>query len=128
MRVLLDTHALLWFLLNDPQLSDNARAQIADPDNDPLVSPASYWELAIKISLGKYNLGIDFTTFFETQLATNELTVLPITIRHAAVVATLPCHHRDPFDRMLVGQATVEQIPIVSADTQLDRYGVRRIW
>ncbi len=128
MRLLLGTHTVLWFLLNNSQLSSNARSHIVDPDNDLLVSPASYWELAIKMSLGKYKLQIDFATFLETQLAANAIDVLPITIRHAAVVAKLPHHHRDPFDRMLVGQAIVEQVPIVSADAQLDRYEVRRIW
>ena len=101
MKVLLDTHALLWFLLDDAKLSQEARSAITDSANQILVSPASYWEIAIKISLGKYTLSEELGGFFETQLAENRLTVLAITPRHAAEVAKLPFHHRDPFDRML---------------------------
>jgi PIN domain nuclease of toxin-antitoxin system len=128
MRLLLDTHALLWFLLNDARLSAHARSLMSDLKNDLFVSPASYWEIAIKISIKKYALDRDLTTFLEEQIAKNNLTVLPITVRHAAVVATLPFHHRDPFDRLLASQAIVEQVPIVSADTAFDMYSVTRIW
>ena len=128
MKLLLDTHALLWFLLEDAKLSSNARSLIADPANDPLVSPASYWEIAIKISLGKYTLTEDFAEFMESQLAENDLTVLPITVAHAAVVATLPFHHRDPFDRLLIAQAMVESVPVMSGDPAFDLYPVARMW
>src|SRR5688500_17902074 len=100
MRLLLDTHAFLWFVLNDAQLSSNARTLMGDPANELLLSPASYWEIAIKISLGKYALPGDFGDFMERQVTDNSLTILPITIRHAAAVAALPLHHRDPFDRL----------------------------
>ncbi len=128
MRLLLDTHALLWFLLNDARLSGSARSLITDPENDMFVSPASYWEIAIKISLGKYTLGEDFTEFMENQIAENELTLLPITVKHTAVVATLPFHHRDPFDRLLIAQAMTENVPLLSADAVFDLYPVRRMW
>ncbi len=128
MKLLLDTHALLWFLLDDAKLSVDARSLITDPANDPLVSPASYWEISIKISLGKYTLAEDFAEFMESQLVENDLTVLPITVAHAAVVATLPFHHRDPFDRLLIAQAMVESVPVISSDPAFDLYPVARMW
>ena len=128
MRLLLDTHALLWFLLNDARLSGNARSLITGPANDVLVSPASYWEIAIKISLGKYTLEEDFAEFMEGQIAENELKLLPITVKHTAIVATLPFHHRDPFDRLLIAQAMTENVPLLSADAVFDLYPVKRMW
>ncbi len=128
MRVLLDTHALLWFLLNDERLSASARATMTEPGTDLVVSPASFWEIAIKISIGKYSLGKDLAEFMERHIDENEMIVLPITARHAAVVAGLPFHHRDPFDRLLIAQALSEAIPIVSGDRDFDRYSVVRIW
>lgn len=128
MKLLLDTHALLWFLLDDAQLSAKARGLITEPANDPLVSPASYWEIAIKISLGKYALEEDFAEFLESQIVENDLTVLPITVKHAASVATLPFHHRDPFDRLLIAQAMTENVPVLSADAVFDLYPVKRMW
>jgi PIN domain nuclease of toxin-antitoxin system len=127
-RVLLDTHALLWFLLGDRRLSRHAASLIMDLHNEIIVSPASCWEIAIKVSLGKYTLKEDFTTFMEREIKTNLLTLLPITVRHVAAVVDMPFHHRDPFDRLLVAQATVEDVPILSCDAALDRYGVTRIW
>ena len=128
MKVLPDTHALLWFGLSDARLSDGARSLIRDPDNQPLVSPASYWEIAIKISLGKYRLFQDLASFMEQQIEANRLHVLAIVPEHAAVVATLPFHHRDPFDRMLIAQAIHEHIPLVSSDAVLDKYPINRLW
>lgn len=128
MKLLLDTHALLWFLLDDARLSDSAGSLMRNPGNDLLVSPASYWEIAIKISLGKYTLGDDFAGFMEAQITENNLTVLPITVRHASVVATLPFHHRDPFDRLLIAQAMTEDLPVLSADPAFDFYPITRMW
>jgi PIN domain nuclease of toxin-antitoxin system len=127
-RVLLDTHAFVWFALNDSRLTSTARTCLADPATEVLLSPASYWEIAIKVSLGKYVLSDPFETFLNTQIQINNLTVLPISVAHAGRVASLPLHHRDPFDRLLVAQALVEQIPIVSTDSTLDLYGIGRIW
>jgi PIN domain nuclease of toxin-antitoxin system len=127
-RVLLDTHTFLWAVLDDPRLSDNARALMLNADNELLVSPASYWEIAIKISVGKYEIDDDFETFMERQTVYSEFTLLPISVKHVAVVATLPFHHRDPFDRLLIAQAISEGIPIVSTDHALDLYSVARIW
>jgi len=127
-RVLLDTHALLWFSLDDARLSAGAKSAIMDRGNDLLVSPATLWEVAIKVSLGKYELEEEFTPFFSRVLAAYNMTLLPVTVEHAATVARLPFHHRDPFDRLLVAQAICEGIPIVSTDRALDAYSVARIW
>jgi len=128
MRFLLDTHAFLWFILNDKALSTTARRLIVDPTNTIDVSPASYWEIAIKIGLGKYTLNQPYESFLETQIAKNGFEILPVEIRHTALLTTLPMHHRDPFDRLLIAQALVEQIPLVSGDPHFDAYGVHRLW
>lgn len=128
MKILLDTHTFLWFVTNDAQLSENALNAVAEPTNEILVSPASYWEIAIKVSLGKYPLTVPIETFFREGIEGSGMAILPIEIRHAAVLATLPMHHKDPFDRMIVSQAIVEQVSIVSADTALDGYSVQRLW
>jgi PIN domain nuclease of toxin-antitoxin system len=127
-RLLLDTHAFLWFVTNDSNLSEAALEFVAEPTNEVLVSPASCWEIAIKVSLGKYLLTAPFEKFFREGIEENDMAVLPIDIRHAAVLSSLPMHHKDPFDRMMVSQAIAEQIPIVSRDASLDAYGVRRLW
>jgi PIN domain nuclease of toxin-antitoxin system len=127
-RLLLDTHALLWFLLDAPQLSATAKALISDSANDIEISPASYWEIAIKISIRKYHLPEPLDVFFERELAANAFRILAIEPRHVAPLISLPFHHRDPFDRLLLAQAMVESIPIVSNDTALDVYPVVRLW
>ena len=128
MRVLLDTHTFLWFLLEDPQLSTTASDVIIDPTNDIEVSPATYWEIAIKIRLGKYTLPEPYGLFIEREIATNDFHILPIEPKHTAVLTTLPLHHRDPFDRLLIAQAMVEAIPLLSVDTAFDAYPVTRLW
>ncbi len=128
MRLLLDTHTFLWFLLGDPQLSARAQVVIQDPLNDVEVSPASYWEIAIKIRLGKYALPEPYQAFMEREIAENDFRILPIEPKHTALLTTMPLHHKDPFDRLLAAQASAEGIPVVSADAQLDAYGVKRIW
>ncbi len=128
MKLLLDTHAFLWFVLNDPQLSAAARALIGDPANEVAVSPATLWEIAIKISIGKYRLNEPYQTFMEREIAANQMRLLTIEPRHTAPLVTLPFHHRDPFDRLLVAQALVEQMPLVSADATLDAYPITRLW
>jgi PIN domain nuclease of toxin-antitoxin system len=127
-RLLLDTHAFLWFITDDPQLSAAAKALIADPNNEILVSPASYWETAIKVSIRKYPLSVPYETFITQGIDGNGFKVLAIEPRHTAVLTTMPFHHRDPFDRLLVAQAQVEKISVVSNDAILDQYGVNRLW
>jgi PIN domain nuclease of toxin-antitoxin system len=128
MRLLLDTHVLLWYLLNDPQLTLTALDLIKDPHNEILVSPGSYWEIAIKIGLGKYVLPEPLDVFMEREITANDFRILHIEPKHAAILTTLPHHHRDPFDRLLIAQAIVEQIPIISADPLFDAYPVQRLW
>jgi PIN domain nuclease of toxin-antitoxin system len=128
MKLLLDTHALLWFILKDSRLSASADSLIADPANEVYVSPASYWEIAIKINLGKYSLQRPYQSFFEDAIAQNDLTVLAIEIKHTANLTNMALHHRDPFDHMLIAQALVEQIPIISNDAKFDSYCIQRIW
>jgi len=129
-RILLDTHALLWFYRGDRQLSNQARMLIENPGNTTLISPATYWELAIKVSLGKYGLMETFQEFIQHAIFDNNFAILPIEPSHAACLATLtyPSTHKDPFDRLLIAQAISEQIPIVSADQQFDVYPVKPVW
>ncbi|MBI1904416.1 MAG: type II toxin-antitoxin system VapC family toxin [Planctomycetia bacterium] len=128
MRLLLDTHSFLWFILNDARLSAKAAALIADANNEVNVSPASYWEIAIKISLGKYSAPGASDDFIEKQIAANDFRIQHIEPRHAAALAKLPFHHKDPFDRLIVAQAIVEQLPVVSGDKEFDKYPVARLW
>lgn len=126
--LLLDTQALLWFLWDDPQLSGSAKVQIEDADNRKLVSIASCWEIAIKVGLGKLDLGESSRTFLPREISHNNFELLPIRVEHATTVEVLPLHHRDPFDRLLIAQTMVEDLPLVSADKVFDQYGVSRRW
>ena len=128
MNLFLDTQALLWFLLDDPRLSPKARETIITTKDTLFVSPASLWEIAIKISLNKYALPVPFVEFWEEQFRINDFTLLPISISHAARITNLPFHHRDPFDRLLIAQALVEKVPVISSDAAFDHYGLKRIW
>ena len=128
MRLLLDTHALLWFAWNHPSLSVTARQLITDPNNELLLSPASYWEVAIKIGVGKLTLTTPFVDFIEGRIAKLRLVVLPITPAHTAPLTSLALHHRDPFDRLLIAQAISEQVPLVSSDQRFDAYNIARLW
>jgi PIN domain nuclease of toxin-antitoxin system len=128
--LLLDTHALLWYTTNDPQLSKTAEALIVDPANDVFMSPASYWEIAIKVSIGKLTLHQPYDDFIDVCLNRYQFKILPIEPRHTSVLTSLPFppNHRDPFDRLIVAQAKVEALDLVSADAKLDGYGVTRLW
>ena len=128
MRLLLDTHSFLWFILNDPLLSATARDLIADPKNEIEISPASYWEIASKISIGKYSLNEPLDIFLEREIAVNQFRILNIEPRHVAPLTGLPFHHRDPFDRLIISQAIVEEIPVVTVDAAFDQYPVKRLW
>jgi PIN domain nuclease of toxin-antitoxin system len=131
MKLLLDTHAVLWFYLDNPLLSPTAKQSILDPGNEKWVSPASYWEVAIKISAGKYSITQPFEDFCRDAIDLNAFQILPVLPRHAAIVARLPYPangHRDPFDRLIVAQSLVEGMSIVSNDAKLDAYGVSRVW
>ena len=128
MRLLIDSHTFLWFVLNDPQLSHTADALITDPTNEVLISPASYWEIAIKVGKKKLDLLAPYDDFMKRGIEGNDFTILPIDTKHTSILTTLPMHHKDPFDRLIISQALVEQIPVVSIDLEFDAYGVTRLW
>ena len=128
MTLLLDAHALLWFLKGDPLLSSRAKAAIEDPANRKLVSVATCWEIAIKAGLHKLKLSEPVGTLLAREIPKNSFDLLSISLAHAAAVETLPFHHKDPFDRLLVCQALAENVAVVSADAQFDAYGIVRIW
>lgn len=128
MKILLDTHSFLWFISGSSHLSLTARQMIEEATNQPFLSIASLWEMAIKLSLGKLGLGQPFASLVPQQMLTNGIELLNINVDHVAAVVDLPFHHRDPFDRLLVAQAMVEQLPILSADSAFDAYAVKRLW
>ena len=127
MRLLLDTNALLWWFQGHPSLSSKARRAISSTENQILVSTAVGWEISIKNSAGKLEIG-GLLDSFEAKLAEEDMAVLPISMDHAVRAVRLPGHHKDPFDRMLVAQAQAENLAVVSSDPVFERYGVRRVW
>jgi PIN domain nuclease of toxin-antitoxin system len=128
MRCLLDSQAFLWFVSGNSRLGDRAREVISDIDNQVLLSIASLWEIAIKSSLGKLDLGRPFAELIPRQLVSNEIEVLPIGIEHLVTLMELPFHHRDPFDRLIIAQAKTERIPVVSSDSAFRDYPVQIVW
>ncbi len=128
MRVLLDTHSLLWYLNDDASLSMVAKSVINDPVNDVLVSIVSLWEIAIKTSLGKLSISQPFAEFIPKQIVENQFDILSISLEHLAQVTILPFHHRDPFDRLLIAQSLIENISIVGRDSVFKTYGASTIW
>lgn len=128
MRVLLDTHAFLWWISDDSRLSYEAREIISDGENDLLFSAASGWEVAIKAGLGKIEAPKDLGRFLTDQLHRNAIEVLPVSLGHATGVHDLPHHYRDPFDRLLVAQCVVEGLPLLSRDPAFESYPVEVIW
>jgi PIN domain nuclease of toxin-antitoxin system len=128
MRLLLDTHTFLWFVLNDSKLSRVADALITDPRNDVLISPATYWEIAIKIGKQTLDLFAPYDDFMMRGIQGNNFEILPIETWHTSLLTRLPMHHKDPFDRLLIAQAHYEGIPIVSIDEKFDAYRIKRIW
>jgi len=127
-RLLLDTHAFIWFASGDARLSQAARDALLDEGNPLYLSVASLWEMAIKASLGKLWLAEPLEAIVARQVECNGLRILAVEAGHAMAVAGLAWHHRDPFDRLIVAQASMEQMVIVGCDNAMDAYGVRRIW
>jgi len=126
-RLLLDTHALLWFVANDTALAASARSLIENAD-EVLVSVASAWEIAIKVNLGKLSLDAPSAeSFFEEQMRANSFAYLPIAPAHAFRAAALPLHHRDPFDRLLIAQAFAEGLSLVTREN-FAAYGIATLW
>ena len=128
MRLLLDTHALLWWFSGSDRLSANARQAIEDGDNDILISAASAWEITTKYRIGKLDGAETLVFDIPGAIASQGFEELPITVDDASHAGLLPGHHRDPFDRMLIAQALSRNLPLVSVETVFDDYGVRRIW
>jgi PIN domain nuclease of toxin-antitoxin system len=123
-KLLIDTNAALWLLDADTRLSPSADQMLTDPANEVLLSAAVVWEVAIKQSLGK----LDAPDGFSSMLISGGATPLPVSIEHARAVASLPWHHRDPFDRLLVAQANFEDAVVVSSDERLRAYDVQTAW
>jgi PIN domain nuclease of toxin-antitoxin system len=128
MRILLDTHAFLWWITDDPHLSPYVREVISSGENELFLSAASGWEIAIKAKLGRIKLPDKPELFISEQLTLNAIQSLPIQMSHALYVYKLPNHHSDPFDRMLISQAQLEELPILTADPRFSQYQVRVIW
>lgn len=128
MRVLLDTRAFLWWVLEDPRLSARAQSVIKAQESDVLVSAVSAWEIAIKSADARLDLPEPAQTYIPDRIAANGFRELDVTVEHAARVAGLPAIHRDPFDRLLIAQAQVEGIPILTSDPAIARYDVDIIW
>lgn len=128
MRLLLDTHALLWWLDGDRRLPARIRALVGDPANEVLVSAASVWEIATKARLGRLPRAVDVAADVPACIESQGFVPLAITVHHAQRAGALAGPHRDPFDRMLVVQAQAEGLPIASNETVFDGYGVTRLW
>jgi PIN domain nuclease of toxin-antitoxin system len=127
-KLLLDTHALLWFHEEDPQLSGAAASALEDPENECYVSYGSIWEMAIKTSLGKLRLPAPLAEFVQDYIVKEGFGLLEISVDHLNVVASLPHYHGDPFDRLLVAQSITEGWRFVSNEALFERYGVSRLW
>lgn len=128
MRLLLDSHTLIWAADDRTRLAPVAQSLLDDPTHDCLMSVATLWEVGIKFSLGRLRLSLPYRQWIEGAITDLDLFILPITLDHAERQVGLPWHHRDPFDRLLVAQSLVEGVPLVSADATLDAYGVARLW
>jgi PIN domain nuclease of toxin-antitoxin system len=127
MRLLLDTHTFIWYVTDNPRLSAHVKLLIEDENNEKLVSIASIWEMPIKHSIGRLNFSLPFIEFVRQQLTVSNIGLLEINLQHIEVVASLPWHHRDPFDRLIIAQSMAQQIPILSVDAIFDAYAIARV-
>jgi PIN domain nuclease of toxin-antitoxin system len=127
-RLLLDTHALIWWFAGDPALSNDAQAAISDPANEVFVSAASAWEIATKFRIGRLPDAAVLAADLRAMIRSQGFLELPITLQHGQAAGSLPGPHRDPFDRMLISQARLSDFALVSNEAVFDRYGVRRLW
>ncbi|MDJ0734427.1 MAG: type II toxin-antitoxin system VapC family toxin [Nostocaceae cyanobacterium] len=128
MNLLLDTHVFIWSRGNPERLSDNVRELLIDTNNSWILSLASIWEMQIKIQLGKLNLNLSLPSLIKNQQRVNALQLLVIELNHIWGLTNLPNHHRDPFDRILIAQAIVEELLILSIDSVFDAYPIQRLW
>lgn len=128
MNILLDTHVFIWSTANPEKLSQTVTNLLTDTNNTWILSIASVWEMQIKLRLGKLNLNSNLPNLIDSQQRVNNLQLLTIELAHIYALNNLPSHHKDPFDRLLIAQATVEQIPIASIDEVFDSYSIHRLW
>jgi PIN domain nuclease of toxin-antitoxin system len=128
MRILLDTHTLIWWATSSASLPERVLELLDDRENELLLSIASVWEIQIKCQSGKLQLGKPISQLIANQQAANSLIILPIELSHVYALQQLPAVHRDPFDRIMIAQSVVENLPFASVDSMFDRYPVQRIW
>mgnify|MGYP006272454023 CR=1 FL=1 len=128
MKLLLDTHAFLWFIGGSERLSSHARKLIADEDNDRYLSVASLWEMAIKVSIGKLDVPLPFTRLVRQHVTGNAIDVLHVEPEHLDEQRRMPFHHRDPFDRLIIAQAITEEMIVIGLDDAFEAYPVRLVW
>ena len=128
MRLLLDTHAIIWWFAGNPILTTNTQQAIADTSNDKFISAASAWEIATKYRIGKLPDAKELVEDFRTQVGSQGFIELPVSLEHAVRAGSLPGPHRDPFDRILIAQAIIDDLTLVSNETLFDSYGVHRLW
>lgn len=128
MKAILDTHTFLWWITNDQRISQKVFDIISDGENELYLSTASGWEISIKYALGSLKLPAKPDKFVSEQIAANSIITLPIQMNHALYVYTLPHHHRDPFDRMIITQAQLEKLAVITADKEFEKYKIKTIW
>jgi PIN domain nuclease of toxin-antitoxin system len=128
MKLLLDTHTFIWFVFNAPDLPLPTRELLEDQASELYFSHASVWEMAIKVSIGKLHFSTKVTDLVTVQAQKDDILLLPIKLPHLELIESLPLHHKDPFDRLLIAQAQVEGLTVVGVDAAFDRYGVNRLW
>jgi PIN domain nuclease of toxin-antitoxin system len=128
MNLLLDTHTLLWILTDNKNLSKKVRRLFLSEDNEIYLSVASIWEMAIKVSIGRLNLSEPVKEFVQNQVKGNDIKILAVEAEDIYPIETLPFHHRDPFDRLIIAQSMTRNYPILSADVEFDAYPIKRIW
>ncbi len=128
MKVLLDTHAFLYFISGSPDLSTMARMTIESPNSERLLSVASLWEIAIKVSIQKLQIGMTMSQLVKREVRGNAIQILAIEAEHLDRLSSLPFHHKDPFDRLMIAQSFAANIPLISKDSAFGAYGVKTIW
>ena len=128
MKYLLDTHSLVWFFAGHPNLSNKVREIMEDDNHQKLISLVSVWEMGIKQSKGKFNLSLPLEDYINNKIKLEDFDLLPIKLNHVSLITSLPFHHNDPFDRLLIAQSIIENIPILSKDIAFDAYDVNRLW
>lgn len=128
MKYLLDTHTLLWIVEDSEKLGEKAKQLYLDNSNDIYLSIASLWEMAIKISIKKLDIQLSLSKFVEKHILGNNIQLLNIMVEHVSPLETLPFHHRDPFDRIIISQCIQEKMALISKDRTFDAYQIERIW